>query len=398
MCRHCRTEIYREDSFCQECGLAQNNQAAKSSYPLRQASSGISEFDWPALEPDPVSVLNCPDLEGPSITSISSQTYAFANYQLDLQPWQADVDSPDDCSSFSNTGSKTCSAAESNCNCCQSPALLSGLYRPESPAADSFNSKTGMCGGIAMVATDIAVLAAVISFVSVLGVWGYSNFQKTEKASGVAIMAKARAAAVKADYQSVLTNLALIKAKTNGELDEGQQVLLNEAAYRLGEKEFAGGHAGSAMKYLNQVSITSDHYVSARQMIFNYTMPLHGFFSHPQAQADRVVAEGDEDKQKSSASPEATGQTAPLSDKQVLSIPVIGEIEKNNGEMQIKSEAVPVNQEEAPVPKFSESEISRYNRLLARYFVTHNGKAADDTAASEPPSFKEWLKQGKKAF
>jgi hypothetical protein len=80
----------------------------------------------------------------------------------------------------------------------------------------------------------------------------------------------------------------------------------------------------------------------------------------------------------------------------VLSFPVIPEIDRAASDKQDKSESSSPKIEDPPAPKFSESEISRYNKLLARYFIEHSKPGAE--AGSEPPSFKEWLKQGKKAF
>ena len=52
--------------------------------------------------------------------------------------------------------------------------------------------------------------------------------------------------------------------------------------------------------------------------------------------------------------------------------------------------------EHASVPKFSETEISKYNHLLAQYFTRNASNQGADL--KEPPSFKEWIKQGQTSF
>jgi hypothetical protein len=50
---------------------------------------------------------------------------------------------------------------------------------------------------------------------------------------------------------------------------------------------------------------------------------------------------------------------------------------------------------ETSTPKFSETDVSHYNRLLGAYFAKR--KASPEPGA-EAPSFKEWIKQDKPSF
>src|SRR5262249_27236857 len=47
----------------------------------------------------------------------------------------------------------------------------------------------------------------------------------------------------------------------------------------------------------------------------------------------------------------------------------------------------------------AEDSMARYNELLASYFARGNAsKEEDKSAKSDPPSFKEWMEQGKPDF
>lgn len=403
MCRRCGNEVHFDDAFCQECGLPHDSSSSQS-LPAREPS----DFDWPPLDPmyyaDPLP-------ENPAVTSLSGQTYAFANYQLDLESW---LDERMETAETSLNEPCAVPQPDGALPACPQVPEFAPTSLPAGLPSDDFvrDNGLGMRGGWAMVLTDLAVAGAVVSFASVLAVWGYNSFQKQEIASQKAaqqkIMSTVLLASAKGDYRSVMDSLALWKAKTNRNLDEKQQLLLDEAAYQLGQKAIAAGRIAEAVSCLKQVSITSDYYVSARQIIFNYAAPSQqaSNLSGPEeAPAAAAPATGLKQKRQNhlavlfpDAAPitPAAPSTPVLSTKPVLSIPIIPEIEKPSSDKQ-DAEATQAKAPEPAAPKFSESEISRYNRLLARYFVKHAGQKNQDQSA-EPPSFKEWLRQGKTAF
>jgi hypothetical protein len=264
-----------------------------------------------------------------------------------------------------------------------------------------------MRGGWAMVAIDLAVLASVLSFVTVLGIWGYSNYQKQElaraKSHAQKLAISLQAAVARQDYQMIYSSLMGAKNSSNVQLDERQQALFDEAAFKLGQRELAAGRDSAAADFFQQVSIVSDNYVSARQFLFNFSAPSYQPRVSP---VQPVDTNGSNNRgQRISSRQQSLGtlpERAQISDKPVLSIPVIPEIEKNKAESQNAASQGPdgtvaatTSASEPPTPKFSESEISRYNRQLAAYFAKQN---AGSDAGAEPPSFKEWLRQGKPTF
>jgi len=456
MCRRCGTDVHSDDSFCQECGLP--NAAARQdtgSLPERISPEKLrSDFDWPALEadPEPIPARYRDDAAG---TRIAEQTYAFANYQLDLQPYQTfSADQLNDLSfdpnsvKTQNTDSEwidfeparfDLKASQSSIVMPASPVaaadvsllgqlnfapaqtvasgqiesrtaakhLHSPLFDgPPLPTAPAQDNGLGMRGGWSMVAIDLAVVAAVVVFVSALGVKTYSDYKKAQAQKIVQLASEVKSAALKQDYELVYKNLNFIKGKSI--LDARQQALFDQSAFRLGQKEFDSGRAAQAMDYLKEVSIESDYYTRARQMIFNFSVPLfqateNDTTANTLAQESSTTGKASTDKTDKANSPKklsaaALNPSKQLSDKPVLSLQVIPEIEKNATASADQAETAG-RVEPIPTPKFSESEISRYNRQLATYFAKH-GSASEsaEQGASEPPTFKEWLRQGKPAF
>lgn len=380
ICRRCGSDVFQIDSFCQECGLAQSRNRLDT-----ELSHSESAFDWPALEADPV-----PSYDNPCITSLSGQNYEFGSYQLNLDPMDK--------------------APE------EETKLHSPIFDSAQHNYQAYDNNLGMRGGWAMVLIDAASVLAIVAFVSALSYWGYKNHTAAanvqKKNSTQSALQTVKSAAAKGEFEQVFKTLSPLPSD---ELSENQRILLDEAAYRLGQNELAKGQVKKSMSFFNQVSIESDHYVSARQMIFSYASPVVPAQSNEgQEKAQRKsrrwqqpsLAGTDSSSTAAAENPKSAralitkeDKKAGLSDEPVLSIPLIPEIEKaNKSQDNSPPEAESGKQVEPGVRKFSESEISHYNRLLAEYFRIHGGKKHAEESTSEAPSFKEWLKQGKPNF
>lgn len=393
-CRRCSSETNAKDLFCQECGLEQDRKHVESiadSYGV-----GISDHDWPALGPDPLSM----QVESPAVNKIFGQTYEFGNYQLDLEPiedgdesacLQSEIASQSSSSQEitvqkNSTGTITASSAQK---------LNSPLLADEEGANKT--KHLGMRGGWQMIAIDNAIVVVMLAFSVALGLFIYTSYKKEKQLKKTQLEKTVTAAAVSEDYQSIYRHL--LASKVLGQLDDRKVVLFDEAAFRLGLKELQSGSADKAIEFFSQVSIGSKHYVRAQEIIFQHAAPRTAIAPTQEKQISK-------NRRKRTIRREPA-EPAKLSEEAVLSIPVIEEL-KNNAELKSNVEAESntpqdVNSSQSEIEqvatrKFSESEISQYNRLLGRYFAKRRKQSAGENDSPEAPSFREWLKEGKPSF
>lgn len=279
------------------------------------------------------------------------------------------------------------------------------LAKAETKTKDS----SGMRGGIHVVLMDAGAIIAVLAFAGALGFWGYNSYQSSQKVAKEKLAASAQISSQKDEYAATYKSLFALNIISPNGLDDKQQAAFDEAAYRLGQKAMDAGQKVEAEEYFKNVSLSSQHYVRAQEILFRMNAPVTEEQPLPLKQpapAARPV--------------EAVSSQQPsLSENRVLSIPEIPEISNPSKQAKDDDEAAtgaesssPTSGEtgsagaegtaapetapaEAPIPKFSESEVSKYNHMLGSYFSKHQGQHETGT---EPPSFKEWIRQGKPAF
>lgn len=394
MCRRCGSEIHFEDLFCQECGLSQEKNTAGREF---QANESADNF-WPTMDADP---LGSGDQH--NYTNLFGQTYDFSNYQLDLEPEPDEgIKEPLESSATELVEPET--VLEPNTEALPSGLEDAKLHSPIFDKADLADQKLGMRGGWGMVATDTAVVIAVLAFGLGLGFYAYSkqktSAEKSRAAHSKTIEASVKTAAGKSDYKTVYRQL--LPSRILGQLDEPKQILFNESAFRLGEQELQSGNPEKALEYFNQVSVESEHYVRARAIIFQHALPVVQDSKTAEKASTKPERKARIFKQVSNA---LESSPADLSEEPVLSIPVLEELKSTEGspdtvisQTETSSNQSPESSNEAtepPTRKFSESEISQYNKLLGNHFRLHKQRSEK---SPEPPSFKEWIKDGKPAF
>ncbi|MBX9685639.1 MAG: hypothetical protein K2X27_02990 [Candidatus Obscuribacterales bacterium] len=350
VCQRCGSEMHQSDAFCQECGLAQK----KESLPEKHVP--VSDFDWPALEADPLKLY-----DAPPVNRSAEQTYEFANYQLDLEPLAA-----------------------------ADPAeKLQSVLIPKAAKSETDN-KLGWRGGYAMLAIDLALPAALLCFVTFLSLFGYKQFQIHEKNKSTSLLQSIKKAEAKKDYEMLYKQLSSLPT-----LSAKQRNLLDQAAYELAESYLAKGEKTKALQFFENVSVESDNYINARGQIFQYGLPEDLVKYEAKNLRVKEAVKAPPLETRKNPSPLPLKQDFKLSEEAVLSIPVIPEIEKSaSGDV-----SAGPTEEQSPAQKFSESEISQYNRLLGKFFAAQRDKeesGAENT--TEAPSFKEWLKSGKASF
>lgn len=321
---------------------------------------------------------------------------------------------------------------------------------------------------------DAAAIVAVLAFATALGVWGYNNYSKSELANGNKKAAVAQIASKNNELLASYKSLFALSILSQKGLDANQQATFDDVAFRLGQEAFSAGKVTEAQDYLKNVSVASAKYSKAQELIKSAqtgaTTPSTGDSSAANQQANKTSRrELDSNSQRTySPAPNAQSQNKQLSERRVLSIPVLPELEAQSTSIAEEEEpavtgtseepaktgnglviemagdansnadasqapssasstggvlsfspenairegrprrkrqaasnasgsshvSTKIKAQDEPTPKFSESEISVYNRLLGRFIAAHGQKAAQ----SEPPSFKEWIRKGKPAF
>lgn len=444
VCRRCGSEVSAKDVFCQECGLTQNHEKT----PKPAVGKGMSDFDWPALE-DPMSDSNTGDFR---VNSLQNQTYDFSNYQLDL--------SETDSTEYEATAEAETVLNESCCqgslanevepnsttDCCETDSSAASTVATMASITDSGTEETaaklhsplfgkdkpiendlGLRGGIGMVLIDNAVVIALVCFGLIFSCVGYKMYKdnETKKATvnkvavDSSIIESVKADATRNDYQAVFDKLNGLRSQGKMEQFNQEQPLFNEAAFRLGEKAIEDGDINKATELLKQVAPDSQHYARAKELILQSTS--RSATTAPAISA-KLGSDNSTDATQANATAQRSTDAAPavvaapkpvvreISDKQVLSFPVIPEIEKMTADNNAASGSTaataadgqastgidPNKATPAASHKFSESDISQYNRMLAEFLAKK--EASGEDASTEAPSFREWLKTGKPRF
>ncbi len=381
ICRRCGTEVHQDDAFCQECGLKcpGADLAEGLSVPAASAATGslAKAFARATLSDESETTRTATAVELPSFAALSASTAEASS-----------------------------SASSSNATRLNSP-LFNKAEHPE-----LVPNNLGWRGGWHIVLTDLAAIAVVIAFAVLLSNFAINTFKKEQQAQiskqVSSLSKKFKDAAAKRDYKNALQGLMELKATRP--LNAREQALLDESAFRLGQEELSKGEKKNAIDHLKQVSVLSDYYVGAQETLFNVMLPAvlpsQPISATKNRRSRRMVAAvpvaeaGSSASTSSAAIGTTTSSTPPgvqqgvqLSDEPVLSIPSIPEIESHAGN-NTGGDTSAEKPEASPLPKFSESEISQYNHLLGAYF----SRRKVTKPANEPPSFKEWIKDGKPSF
>lgn len=514
ICRRCNTEVQTDDRFCQECGLDLPATRESDNSPIVPQSGNSfdfspnesKQFEWPSLAEDlsssgakafstpalerkfsrykdkeaelatPDSVLPLPEQSDPLVEQkqdspqqeLQAPDLQVADQQVaDLQAAEVALEAAAEASAESNalatvsianvptlatdTASDTTTTTLRKLH---SPLLEKEVHEKKTQAPKSGQSAFLM---------DAAAILAVVVFATGLGYWGYSNYTKSESTRTSKLTKQTQAPSPSSELLSTYKALFAQSILSQNGLDAKQQASFDDAALQLGQEALAAGKIDEAQEYLKNVSNSSGDYAKAQSLLKSSTT-TSGETTNQVSEPDAPL------RRQTTQSRIVPTDRQRLSDRRVLSIPVIPEIESSskqepaaeqtsesssqteepapnagngiviemagensageaaatpsttNGgggvltfspDNAIRSTAPqkpsrrkradrysaadtqnPAAKEESPTPKFSESEISTYNRLLGKFISAHGQKAAQ----SEPPSFKEWIRKGKPAF
>lgn len=221
--------------------------------------------------------------------------------------------------------------------------------------------------------------------------------------------------------------------QATGGLDQRQSELLNEARYQQATDSLEKGQLAKAQSLLSQIEPSSARFSKSREILVFLNTPDHQIWRpespRPTTHRERAKRRALSDKENLSLpelpepvslSTEAT--TTPVGDQ-----PSAGEPENQTVADAPSGDQAPKPAAEAPAakPKCSERDIARYNRMLATW-ILHNkvdakqtqkvspanssgrvqseqtsaitGESDKNTSPIDPPSFREWLQQGKPKF
>lgn len=251
---------------------------------------------------------------------------------------------------------------------------------------------------------DLLSASAVMLTLTAVAWYVVSTITASNARLESSLVAEASKMVAVGNYGAAVEKLEKLE-KVNVELTSDQQKLLNESLFQLGQQQFNAGKLAQASSYLNRIESDSARFSDARKLAL-----VIGRRESTDGGAEPVV--------KPIKRPRKTiALTRRLSDKAELSLPVLPELAEPNVEAGVSSpELENVTGQEnspseptvasetstlkpaAPAPRCSEAEIAQYNRMLARWFAAKSSPKGGAAEKSDPPSFRQWLTQGKPAF
>lgn len=175
--------------------------------------------------------------------------------------------------------------------------------------------------------------------------------------------------------------------QTVGLLTREQLNLLNECRFKRGSEAAQMGQTSAAISLFRQIDASSPRFEAARRA-------LVAMSTRPLPDITQTVPKRKRNWQ---------ARRRPLSSQETLSLPVLPETEKPAEET---DKNVP---EEAPAPeqkegvlkrpaRCSEADIAAYNSMLGKWLTRSSKVPADNGSKEDPPSFRDWLQEGKPNF
>lgn len=367
VCSRCRTAAEPNDRFCQECGQELPSQAQiVISKPRRQQvlaqtiSVPANSQSQACLAPAAAPTAAAMDVQGAQAaaeaTAGAPQTTADAKAPAPTKEAPKAAAIPD--------------VQESAPTHLHSPLLQgNGSQAPELGASPRLLSLL-----------DRAAIAAVLAFAGALAFWAVGLQKKAENS-----LAASQAAEAQRHFQLQRFSLVadtLDQLGSSRKLDEQQQAMLDESHFQLGIRAAKNGHRQPAIDHLEQIGSSGARHLQAHDMLLRLVNP---------PVVEEVVQEP-----KTQSKPSTSRRI--LSEKKVLSFPVLPEL--NPADEGDDAELIEIADRTSEAPrkiaqmlkaKFSEKDLSVYNQMLASYLS--RGKRDQ-----EPPTFKDWLQNGRASF
>ncbi|MBY0547819.1 MAG: hypothetical protein K2W95_11025 [Candidatus Obscuribacterales bacterium] len=446
VCSRCRSEVALTDKFCQECGLARLAQPKASENPrvtLERAFSGaladeqvVESLDFspapraadsapPVVPPATVARLHSPllhleviDCSPPPIgidalPAFRSKAETIAWGESDQRTVRGAVEgetahdvSPHAKLSSSNTVTQVAVLDAPTASRAYAGLLNRQAERKSSPVLFSGGPLFDLLGAATVLMTLTAIAWSVGSHIH----------QRAETARNVALTEIVHIVNA-GDYKRGIAKLDALAA-AGATLEDNQKKLLNESLYRAGAAAFCEGNFAMASNFLNRLEPDSRQASQSRAMLVAMNLKS----------ADTPV---EPIKIRKRPMKPLRLQTSSLNEKQELALPELPEptsepiavpeaaaepttvIKSDSGSIEFSpsTEVTATEKPAAPRPpaaRCSEAEIAKYNRMLAKWFASSKSRSdaagsaegSADAAAEprDPPSFREWLQQGKPTF
>lgn len=442
ICSRCRSEVALTDKFCQECGLARLAQPKAIENPrvaLERAfasSKTDQQIEYLDFTPAPRAADSAPPVQAEPVARLHSPLLHFE--VIDCSPPPIGIDalptllSKAEVTALSDSDQRTTRVVEAeaadtaSCRTKSAPVAVSDAPSTQAPArayasllnrqvVESKPLPVRFAGGPLF---DLFGAATVLMTLTAIA-WSVGSHihQQAEIARNAALTEIVHIVNA-GDFKRGIAKLDALDA-AGATLEDNQKKLLNESLYRAGADAFSEGNFFMASNFLNRLESDSRQASQARAMLVAMNQKVADTPVEPIRVRKRI--------QKS-----IRPQPPVLNEKQELALPELPEptvepaaateaaaeaptvVQSDSGNIEFSppaaTEATATVKPAAPRPpvaRCSEAEIAKYNRMLAKWFTSSkstSGKSSstDGNGAApgsgDPPSFREWLQQGKASF
>lgn len=436
ICSRCRSEVALTDKFCQECGLARLAQpkaiadpraALERAFTNSKTDQQIESLDF---TPAPRAADSAPPVQAEPVARLHSPLLHFGVIDCSPPPIGIDALPPlltkAEASALSDSVQRTAeaeTAAMVSPGAKSAPVALLDSPTPQAPArgyASLLNRQVleskplpvRFAGGPLF---DLFSAATVLMTLTAIA-WSVGSHihQRAEIVRNAALTEIVHLVNA-GDFKRGIAKLDALDA-AGATLEGNQKKLLNESLYRAGANAFSEGNFFMSSNFLNRLESDSRQASQARAMLVAMNLKAADTPVEPIRVRKRIAKN-------------TRSQTPLLNEKQELALPELPEpavepaasteavaeastaVKSDSGNIEFSPPAaaettatVPPAPPRAPAARCSEAEIAKYNKMLAKWFSTRkttSGPTDGNAGAPErkdPPSFREWLQQGKPSF
>lgn len=280
----------------------------------------------------------------------------------------------------------------------------------------------------------VAIAAVAVLFLGIVGgAWMFFEEKqrqdlKMQALECTRLMDAARIAFDGGRYEDALKQMERLSSYRKGKMMKDELSLMDDVRFVVGKMRYDNGDFEQARSFLSAISSSSEKYTMAQPMLLalSTSVPESSSGSQDNARKEGVSAAtetliGDQEQHSIADVARSTFGVAPTqeaprkrlaykpSEEKSLSLPKLEKIKEEPSsvdsgwneyaENQQSPPASKVAGEEQQAEKFSEADVTKYNAMLEKHFSNPDNQSSDSTkSGTEPPTFEQWLKDGKTDF
>ena len=435
------------DKFCQECGLARlvaPKSAGENPRVALVSSSDPQQFESLDFTPAPRAADSAPAIQREPLTRLHSPLLHFD--VIDCSPPPIGIDALPALQSKTEIAGSQCSRPGADTASGATPAPEAspsrvGAWSAHTDRTDEADRSFAVSPDTGAVAVLDAVSVSSRSYASLLDrhvdrrrplsvrfaggplfdlfiassvlltltaiAWsvGTHIHQRAEHSKSVALQNVVDAVNSGKDVKSALAKFDALDAAFVS-LNKNQKKLLNESLYSAGAKAFAEGNFIIAGNFFHRLDLDSPQAAQSRAMLVLLNRKTTEEPLEPLPQRPRVSKRPKPrrlNEKQELALPEFAPPLLQTGESEVVDAPAAAESGEAAGDPAAGTEPVSLKSVAPKLPppaRCSEADIAKYNKMLAQWFTAKKSTAAvtDGEEASDPPSFRQWLQQGKPKF